>query len=361
MLRRAAVRGIRLCALGFRPDAAAGGVVAGGNAAVRTTGANVAPCVAIITDSCWRNPSSHIGGVREYAAQATRDSLRFSPGDFGRLVRDGNVDALEQGRTQGRGLILEASACAMAAEHGHLDVIKYLRKHGCPWNEWPCEHAARGGHVGVLTYAREHDCPWDQGACFKAAAANHHWDVVDWIKSNARAEQVALESSLAAAEDEVHRIADERRQRTQVRQDVHKLIQCMIVDGKREKAVKCVRDTLLLIKASRYWKVKGSMPAFIGSAFNRIRPWLEVRNQRKGRRLITVPGSITPKRQRGYIARWLLAGAKRRQRGTSLSMSEALRDEIFDVLRGRGYGITQRQQMHKQALENRMLLKRRWW
>ena len=51
--------------------------------------------------------------------------------------------------------------CALAARGGHLEVLQWLREHGCPWDAWTCELAARGGHLEALQWARANDCPWD--------------------------------------------------------------------------------------------------------------------------------------------------------------------------------------------------------
>ena len=33
--------------------------------------------------------------------------------------------------------------CSYAAEGGHLEVLKWLRENGCPWNKYTCSYAAR--------------------------------------------------------------------------------------------------------------------------------------------------------------------------------------------------------------------------
>ena len=46
---------------------------------------------------------------------------------------------------------------------GHLEVLKWARANGCPWDEGTCAYAAEGGHLEVLKWARENGCPWDEG------------------------------------------------------------------------------------------------------------------------------------------------------------------------------------------------------
>ena len=70
--------------------------------------------------------------------------------------------------------------CTWAAEMGHLDVLKYARENGCPWNEETCEEAARGGHLDVLKYLHENGCPWNEKACEHAAEMGH-LDVLKYL------------------------------------------------------------------------------------------------------------------------------------------------------------------------------------
>eukprot|EP00908_Phaeocystis_cordata_P024318 Transcript_6783.p1 GENE.Transcript_6783~~Transcript_6783.p1 ORF type:complete len:285 (-),score=65.05 Transcript_6783:199-1053(-) len=59
--------------------------------------------------------------------------------------------------------------CSAAAEHGHLEILKWARAHGCPWDAWTCSWAAGGGHLECLEYAHEQGCPWDAETCRKTA------------------------------------------------------------------------------------------------------------------------------------------------------------------------------------------------
>jgi len=65
------------------------------------------------------------------------------------------------------------SACASAAEGGHLEMLKYLFDHGCPWDENACANAAYGGHLQCLKFLHEHGCPWDWLTIQSARDAGH--------------------------------------------------------------------------------------------------------------------------------------------------------------------------------------------
>jgi hypothetical protein len=70
-----------------------------------------------------------------------------------------------------------------AVTNGLLDLIKWARKNGCPWNEDTCFNAARGGHLEVLKWARENGCPWDSRTCYNAATGGH-LEVLQWAREN---------------------------------------------------------------------------------------------------------------------------------------------------------------------------------
>ena len=47
-----------------------------------------------------------------------------------------------------------------AAASGNLELVRWLRAEGCPWNWKTCSCAANKGHVEVLRWARENGAPW---------------------------------------------------------------------------------------------------------------------------------------------------------------------------------------------------------
>jgi hypothetical protein len=47
---------------------------------------------------------------------------------------------------------------ANAALNGHLDIIMFARKNGCPWNSRTCEYAAQNNHLNVLNWTKNNGC-----------------------------------------------------------------------------------------------------------------------------------------------------------------------------------------------------------
>tara|TARA_B110000967_G_scaffold192210_1_gene218622 strand:+ start:1525 stop:2265 length:741 start_codon:yes stop_codon:yes gene_type:complete len=73
--------------------------------------------------------------------------------------------------------------CSWAAQGGRLEVLQWLRANGCPWNERTCARAAWGGHLEVLQWARANGCPWDTTTC-SCAALRGHLEVLQWARAN---------------------------------------------------------------------------------------------------------------------------------------------------------------------------------
>jgi hypothetical protein len=75
------------------------------------------------------------------------------------------------------------AAVSWAARGGYLEVLKWMRSSGCPWDTMICPYAAYGGQLDVLQWAREHHCPWDAGTC-STAAMGGHLELLQWARAN---------------------------------------------------------------------------------------------------------------------------------------------------------------------------------
>jgi hypothetical protein len=63
-------------------------------------------------------------------------------------------------------------------QYGHVEVLKYLHVHGCPWDKHTCSWAIEKGHLEVPKYAHTNGCPWDSKTSAKAED-NGHIDVLE--------------------------------------------------------------------------------------------------------------------------------------------------------------------------------------
>ena len=64
-----------------------------------------------------------------------------------------------------------------------MEILKWLRSEGCPWDKWACADAASGGHLETLKWLRSEGCPWDEETC-EWAAWKGHLNVLRWAIDN---------------------------------------------------------------------------------------------------------------------------------------------------------------------------------
>ena len=61
-----------------------------------------------------------------------------------------------------------------AAADGELDILKWLRKHKCPWDEYTLVYA--GDHLDVMQWAIENGCPMNAIVSHPPAETGHEWE-----------------------------------------------------------------------------------------------------------------------------------------------------------------------------------------
>lgn len=106
-------------------------------------------------------------------------------GDYQMLtyaVMGGHIETLHWVLKQARVQKI-SNACSIAAGCGHIEVLKVLRANGFGWNEHTCAHAASKGQLETLKYLRAQGCNWDASTCMEAAK-NDHMDVLGWAAAN---------------------------------------------------------------------------------------------------------------------------------------------------------------------------------
>ncbi len=69
-----------------------------------------------------------------------------------------------------------------AACNGNFPEVQRLHAAGTPWSARTCAHAAFGHHLDILKWARENGCPWDRDECL---ANTTDPKTIEWIKSGA--------------------------------------------------------------------------------------------------------------------------------------------------------------------------------
>ena len=134
---------------------------------------------------------------------------------------------------------------------------------------------------------------------------------------------------------------------------VTKLINSVMLDGKKGVAQKVVYDAFDIIKEKTG---KEPLDAFT-EAMNNIMPSLEVKARRVGGATYQVPMEVRPERRRTLGLRWITLYARQRNEKT---MKERLANEILDAMNGQGGACKKRDDTHRMAEANRAFAHYKW-
>ena len=127
---------------------------------------------------------------------------------------------------------------------------------------------------------------------------------------------------------------------------VSKLINSVMLDGKKGVAQKVVYDAFAIIEEKTG---KNGLEAFT-EAMNNIMPALEVKARRVGGATYQVPIEVRPERRQTLGLRWITAYSRKRSEKT---MKERLAGEIMDACNNTGASVKKREDMHKMAESNK--------
>ena len=134
---------------------------------------------------------------------------------------------------------------------------------------------------------------------------------------------------------------------------VTKLVNSMMVDGKRGKSEKILYSAFDMIKEKTG---KEPMEVF-NKALENIKPALEVKSRRVGGSNYQVPIEVTPARSQALALRWLTKYS--RDRG-GRGMADNLANEIIDASNGTGAAVKKREDTHRMAEANKAFAHYRW-
>ena len=134
---------------------------------------------------------------------------------------------------------------------------------------------------------------------------------------------------------------------------VTRLINHLMIDGKRGKAYTILYDAFDMIK-----KQTGNEPLDVfEEAMKNVMPVLEVKARRIGGSNYQVPIEVRPDRRTTLGLRWIVQYS--RQRGEH-TMDERLAKEIMDAANNTGAAVKKREDTHKMADANRAFAHYRW-
>ena len=127
---------------------------------------------------------------------------------------------------------------------------------------------------------------------------------------------------------------------------VTKLINNLMIDGKKGVAQKIVYDAFAIVEAKTG---KNALEAF-QEALNNIMPTLEVKARRLGGSTYQVPKEVRPERRQTLGLRWLRSYSRARNERT---MAERLAGEICDAVNNMGGAVKKKDETHRMAEANK--------
>jgi small subunit ribosomal protein S7 len=134
---------------------------------------------------------------------------------------------------------------------------------------------------------------------------------------------------------------------------VQKLVNCVMIQGKKSVAQNIVYDAFELIKQ----RANDDPLKVFKKAVDNVKPALEVKSRRVGGANYQVPVEVNRNRQTSLSLRWIIGYA--RERGEK-SMVERLAAELLDAANNRGGAIKKRDDTHRMAEANKAFAHYRW-
>ena len=134
---------------------------------------------------------------------------------------------------------------------------------------------------------------------------------------------------------------------------VTKLINNIMLDGKKTVAQKIVYDAFKIVKEKEN---KDALEVF-ETALSNIKPVLEVKARRVGGATYQVPIEIREERRQTLGLRWLVTYARNRHEKT---MAEKLAGEIIDAVNQTGGAYKKKEETHRMAEANKAFAHYKW-
>ena len=134
---------------------------------------------------------------------------------------------------------------------------------------------------------------------------------------------------------------------------VSKLINNLMIDGKKGKAQTIVYDAFAMVAE----KTGEDALEVFNKAMDNIMPVLEVKARRVGGANYQVPVEVRPERRQTLGLRWLVNYARNRHEKT---MAEKLAGEIMDAVNGNGGAFKKKEDTHRMAEANKAFAHYKW-
>ncbi len=134
---------------------------------------------------------------------------------------------------------------------------------------------------------------------------------------------------------------------------ITKLINSLMVDGKKGKAQKILYEAFDIVKE----KTNQDPVEVFSKALENLKPVLEVKSRRVGGATYQIPIEVRNERRQTLGLRWLIQYSRLRK---GKSMAENLANEIIDASNGVGAAVKRKEDIHKMAEANKAFAHYRW-
>ena len=135
------------------------------------------------SDFCWQVAETNKLELLKWIREEKK--CEWDEGTINAAARQGNLEMVKY--CVANECPIDAWACASAALHGHLKVLKYLREEAkATWDSRMATFAARKGHLHILKYLFESNYNQFEYAC-EDAAKNGHLDCLKYLHETAKA------------------------------------------------------------------------------------------------------------------------------------------------------------------------------
>jgi len=138
---------------------------------------------------------------------------------------------------------------------------------------------------------------------------------------------------------------------------VSKIINYIMLDGKKGPASKQVYDALEILKKEF---PKEDVTTTLEQSIDNIKPKVEVRPRRIGGAVYQVPTPVRGNRQSSLAVRWLVTAARARSNSQFHTFAGKLAAELMAALNNEGSAITKRTEVERMADANKAFAHLRW-
>ena len=135
---------------------------------------------------------------------------------------------------------------------------------------------------------------------------------------------------------------------------VQKMINMLMLDGKKSVSERVVYDAFDLLKKSA---ATNDVLTVFHKAIENVRPHVELKARRVGGATYQIPIEVRHDRGMSLALRWLRIAARSRK---GAPMSKRLSDELLAAFKGEGSAVKKREEIHKMAEANRAFAHYRW-